>query len=152
MTERLKSQSAVSTSLTQALFSALNSSIKKDMFDTGERLHRLVSKARTLESLLGEALGDHHLDRITLYMVCFLTLLVCFLTVTIVRLMLYSILTKVNQVMNLLENASNIRVGENELLRPNNITISPPLTNVPNFQFSDTMAPPPALKALSQQR
>ena len=121
------------------------------MSDAEDRLNGLVSKAGTLESLLGEALGDHHLDRITLYVVCFLTLLVCFLTVTIVGLMWYGILTKVYQVMNLLDNSNNIRVGEREPLRPNHITISPSLTNMPNFQFTETMAPPPALKALSQQ-
>ena len=34
-----------------------------------------------METLLGEALGDHHMDRITLYVVCFMTLFVCFMTV-----------------------------------------------------------------------
>ena len=84
------------------------------MSEAGEKLHGLVSKTGTLESLLGEALGDHHLVRITFYVVCFLTLLVCFLTVTIVGMMWYNILTKINQVTNLLDNPNNTRVGERE--------------------------------------
>ena len=108
----------------------------------------MLSKAEPLEFLLGEALGDHHLDRITLYFVCFLTLLVCFLTVTIVGMMWYSILAKVNQLINLLSNQNNIRVGEREPLRPNQFSISPPLTAA-SFSFAEGMAPPARLKALS---
>ena len=116
-----------------------------------ERLHGLISMVETVEALLGEALGDHHLDRITLYVCCFLTLFVCFISVTVVSLMWYSILSKVNQLINLMSNQSN-RVGEREPLnsnfRPNQgISISPPL-NTTSFSFAERMEPPSGMKAL----
>ena len=51
------------------------------MHGAGTQLHGLLAKAEVLETLLGEALGDHYMDRVTLYVVCFITLFVCFLTV-----------------------------------------------------------------------
>ena len=151
LTKRLKSQSFVNSSLTQALFDDLKVSISKDLADANERLYGLIAKAETLEALLGEALKDHHLDRVTLYVCCFLTLFVCFISVTVVGLMWYSILSKVNQLINLMSNQSN-RVGEREALNPNfrpnqGISISTPL-NTTSFSFAKRMEPPSGLKAL----
>ena len=118
LTERLKSQSIVDSSLTQALFDHLKVSISKDLSDANERLCGLIAKAETLETLLGEVLKDHYLDRVTLYVCCFLTHFVGFISVTVVHLMWYRILSKVNQLINLVSNQSN-RVGEREALNPN---------------------------------
>ena len=69
----------------------------------------------------------------------------------IVGKMWYDILTKVNQLMNQLANHNNIRLGEREPLRPNQFSISPPLSAMPSFSFAaEGMAPPAGLKALPQ--
>ena len=128
----------------QALFDTLNASIKTDMHGADTQIHSLLAKAEVLQTLLGEALGDHHMDRITLYVVCFMTLFVCFMTVLGKNNIGNDIITRIDQVAN----QSNIMMPEREPLRSNHMSS---LSNMPTFSFPDGMSPPLGIKAIQQQ-
>ena len=59
LTERLKSQSIVDTSLTQALFDDLKNSLSKDIVSANERLQGVLAKSGHMEAILGKALEGH---------------------------------------------------------------------------------------------
>ena len=52
LTDRLKSQSIVDTSLTQALFDDLKNSLRKDMVSANERLQKVVANSGHIEAFL----------------------------------------------------------------------------------------------------
>ena len=107
------------------------------------QLHDLLAKADVLESLLGEALVDYHMDRITLYVVCFMTLFVCFMTVLGMNKKGNDIITRIDQVAN----QNNLMMPEREPLRSNHMSS---LRNMPVFSFPDGMSPPLDIKVLQQ--
>ena len=129
LTERLKSQSIVDFSLTQALFDNLEQSLSKDLISANDRLHGLMSKADILKALLDEIFDDHDADRVNLYICCFLTLGISLISLTVVGLMWYSV---------------------NPQFRSNQgVSISHPLSTT-SFSFAERMEPSPSgLKALA---
>ena len=61
------------------------------MILANDRLQGVLSKSGNLEALLREALEDHQVDRITLYIVCIITLVVSVICVILIGLMWYSV-------------------------------------------------------------
>ena len=56
LTDRLKSQSIVDTSLTQALFDDLKNYLSKDMVSAYERLHKVLANSDHMKAFFKEAL------------------------------------------------------------------------------------------------
>ena len=102
LTERLKSQSIVDSSLTQALFDDLKHSLSKDMISANERLQGVLAKSGHMEAILKEALEGHQVDRLTLYSSCIITLVVCVICVIVVGLMWCHVVSKVNSLMEVM--------------------------------------------------
>ena len=69
LTDRLKSQSIVDTSLTIALFGGLKKSLNIDLTSASAKLQKVL--VNTLNSI-----DEHQIDRITIYSVCGLILIV----------------------------------------------------------------------------
>ena len=69
LTDRLKSQSIVDTSLTTALFGGLKKSLNIDLTSASEKLQKVL--VNTLSSI-----DEHKIDRITIYSICGLILIV----------------------------------------------------------------------------
>ena len=70
LTERLKGQTAVTTSLIQALFSEIKATLKVDMNDASVQLQELGEKTNLLETLLLDIVTEHFTERIAMYAVC----------------------------------------------------------------------------------
>ena len=115
LTERLKSQSIVDSSLTQALFDDLKHSLSQDMISANDRLQGVLSKAGNLEALLKEALEDHQVDRVALYSSCIITLVVSVICVILIGLMWCHVVSKVNDLIDVMS-----RCGEREPLTQSN--------------------------------
>ena len=149
LTERLKSQVIVDSSLTQALFNDLKQTLSKDMSSANDRLNGLMSKADKLKLLLDEVLDYHDSDRVNLYIGMLITLSVCLISLTVISLMWYSVNSRVNQLVDQMS-----RVEEREPLNPKSrsnqgVTISHPLSAT-SFSFAEKMEPSPSgLKALA---
>ena len=111
LTDRLKSQSIVDSSLIQALFDDLKKSLSKDMISANEKLQGVLSKSGNMEALLRMALEDHQVDRITLYIVCIITMVVSAIGVLLIGCMWYSVVSRINELIDVLS-----RTGEKESL------------------------------------
>ena len=83
------------------------------MLSANDRLQGILSKSGNLEALLKEALEDHQVDRVTLYISCINTLVVSVISVILIGLMWYSVVSKVNELIDLMS-----RTGEREPLNP----------------------------------
>ena len=86
------------------------------------------------------------MDRVTLYVVGFITLLVCFLTILVIQMARNDIMARIDQAVSG-ANQGVMRMAEREPLRPNMAT----LPSMPSFTFATAgMSPPSAVKALQQ--
>ena len=94
LTDRLKSQSIVDTSLTTALFGGLKKSLNLDLTTAGNKLQKVL--VHTLSSI-----DEHLVDRITIYTICTLILLVSVFGIGLVIRCLYKVNTKVDRLNNL---------------------------------------------------
>merc|ERR1712082_442966 len=90
LTDRLKSQSIVDTSLTTALFGGLKKSLNLDLTTAGNKLQKVL--VHTLSSI-----DEHLVDRITIYTICTLILLVSVLGIGFVIRCLYKVHTEVDK-------------------------------------------------------
>ena len=91
LTDRLKSQSIVDTSLTTALFGGLKKSLNLDLTTAGEKLQKVL--VNTLSSI-----DEHQIDRITIYSICSLILIVSLAGIGLVIRCLYNVHTKVDKI------------------------------------------------------
>ena len=91
LTDRLKSQSIVDTSLTTALFGGLKKSLNLDLTTAGEKLQKVL--VNTLSSI-----DEHQIDRITIYSICSLILIVSLAGIGLVIRCLYKVHTKVDKI------------------------------------------------------
>ena len=91
LTDRLKSQSIVDTSLTTALFGGLKKSLNLDLTTAGEKLQKVL--VNTLSSI-----DEHQIDRITIYSVCGLTLIVSLSGIVLVIRCLCKVHFKVDKI------------------------------------------------------
>ena len=87
LTERLKSQSIVDTSLTQALFDDLKNSL---------------ANSGHMEAYFKEALEGQQVDRLTLYSSCIITLIVAIVCVIVIGLMWCHVVSKINNLMEVM--------------------------------------------------
>ena len=90
LTDRLKSQSIVDSSLTTALFSDLKKTLNQDLTTANTKLQKVL--VNTLDSL-----DEQKTDRITLYSACGLILLVSLSGVLLVVRCLCKVQSKVNK-------------------------------------------------------
>ena len=99
LTDRLKSQSIVDSSLTTALFSGLKKGLNKDLTAAGNKLQEVL--ANTIDSL-----EEQQVDRITIYSACGLILIVSLSGILIVVRCLckvHSTVDKIDKTMSLSE-------------------------------------------------
>ena len=81
------------------------------MISANDRLQGVLSKSGNMEALLRMALEDHQVDRITLYIVCIITMVVSAICVLLIGCMWYSVVSRINELIDVLS-----RAGEKESL------------------------------------
>ena len=94
LTDRLKSQSIVDTSLTTALFGGLKKSLNIDLTNASNKLQKVLVHAVS-------AVDEHLVDRITIYSICTLILLVSVFGIGLAIRCLYKVNTKVDRLNKL---------------------------------------------------
>ena len=77
ITERLRSQTSVSTSLMQALFSEVKAHLKVDLDLASKHLTKLETQADVLGEVLADLTEEHFQERVAMFAMCGLTLVVC---------------------------------------------------------------------------
>ena len=77
ITERLKTQTSVTTSLNQALFSEIKSHLKVDMEIAAEHIRKLERQANVLDEILTDLTEEEFNSRIGVFAMFSLTLVVC---------------------------------------------------------------------------
>ena len=102
MTERLKSQSIVDTSLTQALFDDLKNSLSKDLSSASKGLQKVVSNSGQMEANFREALDGQQVDRMKLHSTCIITLVVAIVSVIVIGLMWCHVVSKINHLIEVM--------------------------------------------------
>ena len=131
LTERLKGQTAVTTSLIQALFSEIKATLKVDMSNASNQLHELGVKTDLLETLLLDIVTDHFTERIAMYAVCGCTLFMCCVTVFCIYKLRKDIMARIDQVIS----QGGVRLTEREPFIPQasfsfaNSGVTPPVSN-----------------------
>ena len=91
LTDRLKSQSIVDTSLTTALFGDIKKSLNIDLTAASTKLQKVL--VNTLNSL-----DEHQIDRITIYSACGIILIVSLSGILLVVRCLCKVHSKVNKI------------------------------------------------------
>ena len=91
LTDRLKSQSIVDSSLTTALFGDLKKGLNKDLTTANTKLQKVL--VNTIDSL-----DEQKIDRITLYSACGIILLVSLSGILLVVKFLCKVHSKVNKI------------------------------------------------------
>ena len=77
LTERLKTQTSVTTSLNQALFSEIKAHLKVDMEIAAEHIRKLEKQANVLDDILTDLTEEEFNSRIGVFAMFSLTLVVC---------------------------------------------------------------------------
>ena len=87
LTDRLKSQSIVDSSLTQALFDDLKNALSKDMTAANTNFQKVLSNSNSMKVSFNDALESQQIDKVTLYSTCIITMIVSIASVLLVALM-----------------------------------------------------------------
>ena len=145
LTERLRSQTSVSTSLMQALFSEVKAHLKVDLDLASVHLTKLEEQADLLGTLLSDLMEEHFQERVAMFVMCGCTLIVCCVAVWGIKKSLEQQQKMRDELMKRIDSVieqGNIRYSDQVTTRHPVRKDRPAINATTSFDFSGGLPPP----------